>query len=125
MCSTAVTLGGGITIVNGRRLLAGSGVNSRRSSQSRYSGGSIEDGSYWRMQDVTFGWQLPENWAASARFATLRLYGSIHNLFIITNYSGYDPDVNSNGSAANISLATDFYAYPQERSFVLGLQAGW
>ena len=64
-------------------------------------------------------------WAAGARFSSVRLYAAVHNLFLITDYSGYDPDVNTNGSGANISLATDFYTYPQARTFVLGLQAGW
>jgi TonB-linked SusC/RagA family outer membrane protein len=85
----------------------------------------IEDGSYFRMQDITLGYQLPANWAASGWFSSLRLYTTVRNAFIITNYSGYDPDVNSNGAAVNVGLANDFYSYPQERTFILGVQAGW
>jgi iron complex outermembrane receptor protein len=47
------------------------------------------------------------------------------NAFVITDYSGYDPDVNSGGSSTNVSLANDFYAYPQARTVILGIQAGW
>jgi len=42
-----------------------------------------------------------------------------------TDYSGYSPDVNSNGSNANISLGTDFYAYPVARSFTFGIKGSW
>jgi hypothetical protein len=58
-------------------------------------------------------------------FANARLYFRGHNLFTITKYTGYNPDVNSNGSTVNISLGTDFYAYPLARTFSFGIQAGW
>ena len=79
---------------------------------------------YWRMQDLTLGYRLPERWAGSLGFASARFYGSVRNLFTITDYSGYTPDVNSNGASNNatgiasvgtvssIGLGTDFYAYP-------------
>ena len=42
-----------------------------------------------------------------------------------TDYTGYNPDVNSNGSSATISLGTDFYAYPLARTFSFGVRGAW
>jgi TonB-dependent starch-binding outer membrane protein SusC len=45
---------------------------------------------------------------------------------MITDYSGYSPDVNSNGQfGSDVGLGTDFYAYPQARTFAFGVQASW
>jgi hypothetical protein len=98
---------------------------------SRY----LEDGSYWRMQDLTLGYKLPDRVAGSLGFATARIYGSVRNLFTITDYTGYSPDVNSNGAnnvdsgslatSSQVGLGTDFYAYPQARTWTFGVQATW
>lgn len=85
----------------------------------------IEDGSYLRMQDLTLGFRFPDRLAGSLGFRSARLYGSVRNLFTISNYTGYSPDVNSNGALANVGLGTDFYAYPQARTFTFGVQAAW
>ncbi|HKT61541.1 MAG TPA: TonB-dependent receptor [Gemmatimonadales bacterium] len=109
------------------------GLSGARQISSRF----IESGSYWRMQDLTLGYRLPERWAAGLGFASARLYGSVRNLFTITDYKGYSPDVNSNGASNNasgiadlgsvsgIGLGTDFYAYPLARTFTFGVQASW
>lgn len=98
------------------------GLSGAAEISSRY----LEDGSYWRLQDLTLGYRLPEQWAGGLGFAHARLYGSVRNLFTITDYSGYSPDVNSNGQfGANVGLGTDFYSYPQARTFTFGVQASW
>jgi TonB-linked SusC/RagA family outer membrane protein len=98
------------------------GVSGAAEISSRY----MEDGSFWRLQDLTLGYRLPEQWAGGLGFASARLYGSVRNLFTITDYSGYTPDVNSNGQFfADVGLGTDFYAYPQARTFTFGVQASW
>lgn len=97
------------------------GVSGAAEISSRY----IEDGSYWRLQDLTLGYRLPESWAGGLGFHSARLYGSVRNLFTITDYSGFTPDVNSNGSLSNVGLGTDFYAYPLARTYTFGVQASW
>ncbi len=97
------------------------GVSGARVVSSRF----IEDGSYIRLQELTVGYQLPNTMAKSLGFANARVYLRGLNLFTITKYTGYNPDVNSNGSTARISLGTDFYAYPLARTFSFGIQAGW
>ena len=78
---------------------------------------------------------FPEQVAGHFGFASARIYGSVRNLFTSTDYTGYSPDVNSNGannvdsgSLANqlqVALGTDFYAYPQARTWTFGVQASW
>ncbi len=97
------------------------GTSGAREVSSRF----VEDGSYLRLQELTLGYQLPGAFAASMGFANARIYVRGHNVFTSTKYSGYSPDVNSNGSTANVSLGTDFYSYPQARSWAFGVQAGW
>lgn len=85
----------------------------------------IEDGSYIRLQDLTIGYQLPDRWAGAVGMANARFYVRGQNLWTSTDYLGYNPEVNSNGSTSNASLATDFYAYPLARTWSFGVQAGW
>ena len=47
-----------------------------------------------------------------------------HNLHNFTKYTGYDPDVNSNGTS-NIDLGTDYYAYPRARTISIGVSTNW
>ncbi|MEP6573010.1 MAG: TonB-dependent receptor [Gemmatimonadota bacterium] len=97
------------------------GTSGARTVSSRF----IEDGSYWRMQNVTLGYQLPGSFAGTVGFQRARLYISAQNLFTSSKFTGYNPDVNSNGNSATFQLGTDFYAYPLARTFMFGVQAGW
>lgn len=101
-------------------------TNEPRASFDGTSGGRvisdrfIEDGSYLRIQEITLSYRLPAGLFAMRGLSNARLYVSGHNLYNFTNYSGYDPDVNSNGTS-NIDLGTDYYAYPRARTFTLGI----
>lgn len=97
------------------------GTSGARVLSSRF----IEDGSYFRLQDLTIGYNLPLTFTKATGFHDARIYLTGHNLFTRTKYKGYDPDVNSNGNFNNIDIATDFYAYPTARTFSFGFQAGW
>ncbi|SEM63818.1 TonB-linked outer membrane protein, SusC/RagA family [Chitinophaga rupis] len=79
----------------------------------------VEDGSYIRMKNITLGYKLP----AIKYITNARLYISSNNLFTITNYSGYDPEVNSFGGS-NTLIGVDNLVYPMARSFLVGLQVG-
>lgn len=85
----------------------------------------LENAGYLRLADLTIGYELPTRWARSAGFNTARFYVRGQNVFTSTKYKGYNPEVNSNGSSATASVATDFYAYPIARTWSFGLQAGW
>ena len=85
----------------------------------------IEDGSYLRIQEVTLGYRVPTRLSSAAKLTNARLYVSGRNLATFTKYSGYNPDVNSAGSDANVVMGTDYYAYPLPRTFTIGITAGW
>jgi len=85
----------------------------------------VEDGSYWRLQEVTLGYALPKSIAARANLSNARIYVSGRNLKLWSDFLGYDPDVNSFGSGSNTGLGTDFYAYPRARTISVGLTGTW
>jgi hypothetical protein len=85
----------------------------------------IEDGSYLRVQEVTLGYRVPARLSSVAKLDNARIYVSGRNLATFTKYSGYNPDVNSSGSDANVVMGTDYYAYPLPRTFTIGITAGW
>jgi hypothetical protein len=85
----------------------------------------FEDGSYVRLQELTLGYRLPAKWSNVLRMAESRIYIAGRNLHTWTKYSGYSPDVNSNGSSSNTGLSTEFYAYPLARTFMVGLSGAF
>jgi TonB-linked SusC/RagA family outer membrane protein len=84
----------------------------------------VEDGSFVRLGEITLGYRLPAALAHRAGLDNARLFASGRNLKTWTNYSGYNPDVNSTASS-NVVMGVDYYAYPLARTFTLGLTAGW
>ena len=80
----------------------------------------VESGSYLRLQTLTLGYQLPASILPRATAARLFLTGQ--NLFTITGYSGFDPDVNSMGSDPKFG-GIDIGAYPRARIWNLGVSA--
>ena len=76
----------------------------------------IEDGSYLRVQNLTLGYKIRK----SSFFQSLRVYVTGQNLLTLTKYSGYNPEVNSQGQS-NLQLGVDYNAYPASRSFILGV----
>jgi iron complex outermembrane receptor protein len=87
---------------------------------NRFSDKFIEDGSFFRLSNLTIGVNIPTaniDWLKG-----LRIYVTGTNLFLITNYSGYDPDVNTDASYNDIqSMGIDYTNYPKARTFMAGL----
>lgn len=77
----------------------------------------IEDGAYFRFKNLQLGYDLAEGLLKKSRFKSLRVFGGVQNLFTITNYSGYDPEVSSN---ALFSRGIDFNSFPNARTYTLG-----
>jgi TonB-linked SusC/RagA family outer membrane protein len=90
-------------------------ANNRRSS-SRF----IEDGSFLRIKNVTLGYNFNKEWIKRFKFENLRVYFTAQNLYTFTNYTGLDPEVNYVGDN-NTIIGTDFFTYPQSRSYNLGI----
>ncbi|MBQ8500860.1 MAG: TonB-dependent receptor [Bacteroides sp.] len=80
----------------------------------------IEDGSYLRLKNVTLGYTLPTKWTKKIYINRLRLYGTAQNLFCLTKYSGYDPEVNMKNSP--LMPGFDWGAYPKSRVFTFGVE---
>lgn len=80
----------------------------------------IEDGSYIRMKNVTLGYTLPVKWTKKVYINRLRVYGTAQNLFCLTKYSGYDPEVSILNSPLMPGL--DWGAYPKSRVFTFGVE---
>jgi len=77
----------------------------------------IEDGSFLRCNDVTLGYTLPKKLTQKYGVSKARFYVSTSNLFIITKYSGYDPEVDIQ---TGLTCGMDYNRYPRSRSFVFG-----
>lgn len=93
-----------------------------RSSGAFYpSSWAIEDGSFLRFNNLTLGYSLPATKLLGTGLTKLRLYFTANNFAIITNYTGYDPEVSVRNSPLTPSL--DYSAYPKSRSFIFGINA--
>jgi TonB-linked SusC/RagA family outer membrane protein len=90
------------------------------SDNSRVSTRFIEDASYLRVKAVTLSYSFSKNILEKLKFSGLKLYATGENLFTITNYSGFDPEVNAFGGS-NTIRGIDFGTYPQARTAIFGL----
>ena len=80
----------------------------------------IEDGSFLRLKNITLGYTIPERLTRKIFVSKLRLYATASNLFLLTKYSGFDPEVNMKSS--NLMPSFDFGAYPKNRTFTFGVE---
>ncbi|MEH6681260.1 MAG: TonB-dependent receptor [Sediminicola sp.] len=96
----------------------------RIGSPFSFSDKYLEDGSYLRMQDVNLAYQVPVNVLEQINLKNLTLSLNVQNLFTITDYTGYDPEVSVNGQST-LSQGIDQGVYPTARTFTLGLQMGF
>jgi len=76
----------------------------------------IENGSFVRLQNVSLGYNVP----VPKFIRSARVYISAQNLFVITKYKGFDPEVNNQGQN-NLNRGDDYDAYPRARTFTAGL----
>jgi TonB-dependent starch-binding outer membrane protein SusC len=86
--------------------------------------GWIEDGSYLRLKTLTFGYTLPAKILSKSRIRSARIYFSSNNLWTLTNYKGFDPEVSTvtgEGIGANLSIGIDAGAYPQSKTYTVGI----
>lgn len=79
----------------------------------------VEDGSFIRCKNITLGY----NFTSIKNIRNIRVYVSAMNLFTITDYSGYDPEVNTYGND-NQRIGIDNLVYPNSRTIMAGLQIG-
>ncbi len=109
---------GDITDVPQARLGDGNGTK----VSSRY----LSDGSYVRFRNVNLGYTLPKSLTSRIKMSSVRIYAGIQNLYTLTKYKGWDPEVNYLGTGRstqnnNIIQGYDFYTAPQARTYTLGV----
>ena len=82
----------------------------------------VEDGSFFRIRNITLGYTIPSTLSEKLKIKKLRWYATVQNAFVFTKYRGYDPEVSSNHGGANTGLiyGYDYGSYPQPRIFTTG-----
>ncbi|MDP4225990.1 MAG: SusC/RagA family TonB-linked outer membrane protein [Bacteroidota bacterium] len=78
----------------------------------------LQNGAYFRIKNIQIGYTLPKAWTNYIKLQSVRLFISSSNLFTITKYNGYDPEVGGS------SYGIDRGIYPQSRTFLFGLNVG-
>ncbi|HEY0057562.1 MAG TPA: TonB-dependent receptor [Flavisolibacter sp.] len=94
------------------------------SNGSRKSSRWVQDGSYFRVKSVNLGYNLNRSFLSRAKIDNARIFVAASNLFTITDYKGYDPEVNTTYTG-NINLGHDFYTPPQARTISVGINIGF
>lgn len=98
----------------------------------------VENGSFIRGRAVTLGYNFPDNVIKKIKLSRLRVYAQAQNLFVITKYTGYDPEVSTynnntaitqgtqgHNNTSNFTQGIQFYDYPKPRTFLLGLNVSF
>ncbi len=114
---TAGSIGGGRNVTKDV-LTSGEAANNAPDVSTRF----LESADFLRLQNVTVGhnFKLGE----SSFLKSLRLYATGQNLFVITPYSGLDPEVNTSNVLNNVpSFGVDYTSYPTPRTYTFGLNA--
>ena len=88
------------------------GASTNMSDNSRF----VESGAYFRLKNLVIGYTIPQKYTRKAFIERIRVSFSASNLFTITGYTGYDPEVGG---------GVDYGNYPQSRTFTFGLNANF
>lgn len=90
------------------------------SNYTRVSNLLVEDASYIRLQNLSFGYTFPRKWMEKIYIDNLRLYFNVQNVFTISKYKGLDPEVGAMYGDA-LRTGVDYGRYPTPRIFTFGL----
>jgi len=111
-------------VVNTNTTLPRLYTSSSANNNNRVSDAYIEDGSYIRLQNVSLSYTFPKKWLKNTFVSNLKLYCNIQNLFTITKYDGYDPEVGSLWGNALMN-GIDYGRYPSPRIYTFGLNVSF
>lgn len=100
-----------------RIYVKGGSMNDNNRISSRF----VENGSYLRLKSLSFAWNLPKAWLSKINIDWVQVYVNAQNLFTITGYDGYDPEIGANGQSV-ILQGIDNYRYPSQRIYNFGLK---
>jgi TonB-linked SusC/RagA family outer membrane protein len=85
---------------------------------------NVEKGDFLKLRNLTFGYSLPKNLTDKIGINSLRFYGQVMNAFTLTAYTGFDPEISSNGNG-NTNPSVDRNSVPQARSVNFGVNVGF
>jgi TonB-linked SusC/RagA family outer membrane protein len=89
------------------------------------SGPYIEDADFVKLRELAFTYTVPRRWASMARVDNASITVAGRNLATWTDYTGFDPEVNSNANAANQFTTSDFLAQPPVRMWTVRFNLGF
>ncbi len=89
-------------------------------SRHVFSEWAVEDGSFLRLNTLSLGYTIPSVILDRVHLQNLRFYVSGYNVFLLTNYSGFDPEVSSRRNTG-LTPGVDYSAYPKSRQILFGL----
>lgn len=81
---------------------------------------NVEDGSFLRLNTVTIGYTLPRHITGKVGISNLRFYFTGYNLWLLTHYTGYDPEVNVN-NRDGLTPGIDCNSYPRNKTYTFGV----
>lgn len=96
-------------------------ISTRTSMSDRF----VEDGSYIRLRNIQLAYNLPVQKLNLNWLRNLQVYVSGQNMLTFTNYSWWDPEVNSQGGSNSVNQGIDYFTYPMAKSVTVGLRAGF
>ena len=101
------------------RLAESSQNNNERVLSDRW----LQDGSYLRLKTITLGYTLPQTWAKRISVQNLRVYVTAQNLYTLTKYKGFDPEVSESvgWGSGGLDMGVDNGNYPQPRILLFGI----
>ena len=84
----------------------------------------IENGSYLRLKNITLGYTFPKSLLRKIKIESLRIYANIQNLWTITGYDGYDPEIGTSTASVNV-MGLDNGRYPSPTTYSFGLNVSF
>ena len=99
--------------INDRPQATFGGHPNGNSNSTRY----LFDGSYIRLRNILLGYVLPSTWTKTLSLNSIRIYAQGQNIFTLTDYPGWDPEMAESGQ--------EFFRYPSSRSYTLGIDVGF
>jgi hypothetical protein len=83
----------------------------------------VEDASFVRLQTLRLSYNLPSKWTSALKIKNAIVYVAANNLAVLTNYSGYDPEITSNQVDWRYPFiqGIDYGGFPRAKTFITGL----
>ncbi|MDP4664405.1 MAG: TonB-dependent receptor [Salibacteraceae bacterium] len=79
----------------------------------------VENGSFMRLKNIQLGYTIPKSVVSKIKFSSIRVYVAANNLYTLTQYQGFDPEIGSAGGA--LASGVDYGFYPQARTIMGGI----